>query len=178
MENRETGDTAKIAPDAEVQRGRIPADTFSIRLMLSRVLAGHLSIREACERTGLNRGNWQEWERGRRPHDQVEVSRVIAEGLDVDFTWLLLGGPLEGPRGRRVRPSAERSTPTILGYSPTAGRPIMGSDEHAGGGYSPAPNRPRPSTTRPTTTRKNVRPDRRPSNQGESDRTRRPVRVG
>lgn len=178
MENRETGDTAKIAHSDEPRRGRIPADTFSIRLMLSRVLAGHLSIREACERTGLNRGNWQEWERGRRPHDQVEVSRVIAEALDVDFNWLLLGGPLEGPRGRQVRPSADRPTPTILGLLPLTMRPIMGSDGRTRGGYPVTSNGPRPKPARPTTDRKNVRPDRRPSNMGESDRTRRPVRVG
>lgn len=112
---------------AEDQRaGRIPADTFSNRLILTRALAGHLSIREACERTGLNRGNWQGWERGLRPRDQVETCRLIAEAMDVDFNWLLFGGPLAGAQGPRVtkRPGTVR-------------RPYVGGPQR------PMPDRPK-----------------------------------
>jgi transcriptional regulator with XRE-family HTH domain len=112
-------------------QGRIPADTFSNRLLLARALAGHLSIREACERTGLNRGNWQGWERGLRPRDQVEVSHVIAEALDVDFNWLLLGGPLEGPRGRVIpkRPGSVRFTYLARAVRATSDRPKVRTDQ-------------------------------------------------
>jgi len=79
--------------------GRIPADTFSNRLLLTRALAGHLSIREAADLTGLNREAWRDWERGRRPRDILDVCRRIAEALDIDEHWLLFGGPLAGPRG-------------------------------------------------------------------------------
>jgi transcriptional regulator with XRE-family HTH domain len=116
--------------------GRIPADTFSNRLLLARALAGHLSIREACERTGLNRGNWQDWERGRRPRDQVEVSQTIAEALDIDFNWLLLGGPLLGARGRPTK------------------RLDANTD-----GYRCPPSGPPRSTTRPSPNRPKVRTD-------------------
>src|SRR5688572_18870724 len=79
--------------------GRIPADTFSVRLVLARHLAGRLSIERAAAMCGLNPGNWAHWEDGRRPRDLVDVAQAIAEGLDVDFNWILLGGPLAGPRG-------------------------------------------------------------------------------
>lgn len=85
--------------------GRIPADTFSNRLLLARRLCG-LTIREASAQTGLNYGSWSNWENGMRPQDMVETCRLIAEALDVDFNWLLLGGPLAGPRGMPTkRPS-------------------------------------------------------------------------
>lgn len=111
-------DTARAAPDIAGQ-GRIPADTFSNRLLLARALAGHVSIREAADMTGLNRGAWDGWERGRRPRDILDVVRRIADALDVDFNWLLLGGPLAGPRGvptkRAARPNRD--------YAPVASRP-------------------------------------------------------
>lgn len=125
------------------QRGRVPADTFSNRLLLARAMAGHLSIREACERTGLNRGNWQGWERGLRPRDQVEISRLIANELDVDFNWLLLGGPLEGPRGRVVtkRPGTDRVTYFAVPTRPKSDRPKVRGD-------SPRPISPQPGQPR------------------------------
>lgn len=111
--------------------GRIPADTFSNRLLLARALAGHLSIREACERTGLNRGNWQGWERGQRPRDQVEVSQTIADALDVDFNWLLLGGPLAGAHGPRVakRPGKDRVAYLSRSVRPMSDRPKVRTDQ-------------------------------------------------
>lgn len=101
------------------QRGRIPADTFAVRLMLARALAGHLSIREACELTGLNRGSWQGWERGLRPRDILDVAQCIAASLDVDEHWLLFGGPLAGPRGM---PTKRPPSPTHE-YLPVPIRP-------------------------------------------------------
>lgn len=84
-------------------RGRIPADTFANRLILARALAGHLSIREAADLCKpLGRGAWTNWERGARPADLLETARIISEKLDVDFDWLLFGGPLDGPRGRPI----------------------------------------------------------------------------
>ena len=78
--------------------GRIPADTFANRLVLARRLAD-LTIREAAAQAGLNYGSWSNWENGMRPQDLVDIAGRIAEALDVDFNWLLLGGPLAGPRG-------------------------------------------------------------------------------
>lgn len=117
---------------ADNQRpGRIPADTFSNRLILARALDGHISIREACEKTGLNRGNWQGWERGLRPRDQVEVCRIIADALDIDFNWLLFGGRLAGAQGPRIlykRSGTDRVTYLTGPTRPMPGRPKVRED--------------------------------------------------
>jgi transcriptional regulator with XRE-family HTH domain len=86
----------------EGQPGAVPADTFAVRLVLSRHHAGRLSIEQAAKRCGLNSGNWANWEDGRQPRDRVEVAQQIAEGLGMDFDWLLLGGPLIPARGKPV----------------------------------------------------------------------------
>lgn len=84
--------------------GRIPEDTYARRLMLARDHAGHLSIREAAERCGLNYHTWADWERGSASRTLIDDAETIAEGLDVDRDWLLHGGPLTRPeKPRRVR---------------------------------------------------------------------------
>jgi len=103
MDTANPGDPRTSAEEASpTTTGRIPADTFSNRLLLARKLAG-LSQREAAEQTGLNYGSWSNWENGMRPLDLLDVARRIADALDVDFNWLLLGGPLAGPRGVPVK---------------------------------------------------------------------------
>jgi len=83
---------------------RIPEDTYAHRLMLARAAAGHLSIREAAEKCGLNYATWANWERGTRSRTMVEDAEAIAEGLGTDRDWLLHGGPLTAPvKARRVR---------------------------------------------------------------------------
>lgn len=98
------GDERELVVDAEsTTRGAIPADTFAARLMLARMHAGHLSIREAADQCGIGRGAWTNWERGARPADILEVSRRIADALDINYNWLLFGGRLTGPRGVPTR---------------------------------------------------------------------------
>jgi len=80
---------------------RIPEDTYANRLMLARAAAGHLSIREAAEKCGLNHATWANWEHGTRSRTVLDDAEAIAEGLNVDRDWLLHGGPLTAP----VRPS-------------------------------------------------------------------------
>lgn len=83
---------------------RIPEDTYAHRLMLARADAGHLSIREAAEKCGLNYATWANWERGTRSRTIVEDAEAIAEGLGIDRDWLLHGGPLTRPnKPRRIR---------------------------------------------------------------------------
>lgn len=84
--------------DTAMPSGRIPADTFANRLLLSRKLAG-MTIEEAAAAADLNRSSWANWENGRRPHAMVDVCQAIAAALDIDFNWLLLGGPLLPARG-------------------------------------------------------------------------------
>lgn len=83
--------------------GDVPADTFSVRLLLARHHAGRLSIEQAAKRCGLNAGNWVRWEDGASPRDKVEVAQAVAAGLDINFNWLLLGGPLLPALGRLTK---------------------------------------------------------------------------
>lgn len=85
-------------------RGRIPADTLSNRLVLSRRLAG-MTIDEAAAAAGVTSSSWANWEAGRRPQRETDVIGAIADALDIDFNWLLLGGPLAGARGRPAKRS-------------------------------------------------------------------------
>lgn len=87
-------------PMRKAQRGDIPADSFAARLMLARMHAGHLSIRDAAERCSLGRGAWTNWEKGALPGDIIGVATVIADKLDIDRDWLLFGGALSEDRQR------------------------------------------------------------------------------
>jgi transcriptional regulator with XRE-family HTH domain len=90
--------------DTEQREGRVvaavPADTFGHRLMLVRAHCGHIPVREAADRCGLNYGSWSNWERGKMPRDLLEVVEAIAQGLGIDEEWLLRGGPLARPERR------------------------------------------------------------------------------
>jgi transcriptional regulator with XRE-family HTH domain len=121
------------APAAKI--GRRPADTFANRLLLTRSLAGHLSIREATDLTGLNREAWRDWERGRRPRDILDVCRRIADALDIDHDWLLFGGALAGPRGLPTKRAADNTH----GYPQRHVRPRENRPEgRPSGGQRPA----------------------------------------
>ena len=88
----------------------IPADTFGVRLMLVRAHAGHMTVKDAADKCGLNYGSWSNWERGKMPRDLLDVVEAIAEGLGIDRDWLLHGGPLTRPsRKPRVRFASFRS---------------------------------------------------------------------
>lgn len=89
----------------------IPADTFGVRLMLVRAHAGHITVKEAADRSGLNYGSWSNWERGKMPRDVVDVVDAVAEAFDIDRDWLLRGGPLTSTsRIRKVRFASIRSS--------------------------------------------------------------------
>jgi transcriptional regulator with XRE-family HTH domain len=117
----------------DVREGRViaqvPEDSYAHRLMLARAHAGHLSIRAAAERCGLNHATWANWERGMRSRTLVEDAEAIAETLGVDRDWLLHGGPLTVPERRRRAAATQRKT-----YA--SARP--------GERYSRAHRRPRP----------------------------------
>src|SRR4051812_29405158 len=95
----EPDERASVAGAQGQARQDIPADTFALRLAIARHHAGRLSIEQAAKACGLNSGNWQRWEDGALPRDKVETAQHISDGLGIDFNWLLLGGPLTGPRG-------------------------------------------------------------------------------
>lgn len=93
----------------------IPTDSFAHRLLLVRAQSGHLTVKDAAEKCGLNAAAWAKWElRGSLPRDIVDVANAIADGLGIDRDWLLHGGPLT--RSERVR--RQRVT-----YGPRPSRP-------------------------------------------------------
>lgn len=128
---------------ATAPRRRIPADSFSNRLLLARRLAG-MTIDQAASACGLNKSSWANWENGKRPHGQVELCGVISEVLDVDFNWLLLGGPL-APASSRPTKRSEPNTDWYPEFRPGATA-----------GYGPYPA----SSNRPSDLRPNGRHDR------------------
>lgn len=117
------GDAHNERDETQTQRRRpIPADTLAVRLAIARMHAGHLTIREASERCGLNYGSWSNWENGSKPRDLLDVVGAVSEGLDVDHDWLLFGGPLTGGRGVPT----DRAGRLNMRYPPAAVRPGSG----------------------------------------------------
>lgn len=147
------GDAHDERDETQTQRRRpIPADTLAVRLAIARMHAGHLTIREAAERCGLNYGSWSNWENGAKPRDLLEVAHAVSEGLDVDHDWILFGGALAGPRGMPVkarRRSPEGPGEVTLRYPVKAVRP---RDTRPNGRPSPGQRPgtpPRPEQRRP-----------------------------
>lgn len=97
--------------------GRIPADSFRVRLAIVRTVMGW-NYDQAQAATGISSESWRLWEKGARHcSDVIGVSRRIAQVTPYDQTWLALGGPLareeERPlatarRGRRNPASNSR----------------------------------------------------------------------
>lgn len=141
----ERDDTAKVVDESSPQTpGRRPADTFAVRLLLARHLNG-MTISDAAEASGLNDATWSTWEAGRRPRDQVEVCQRIADALDVDFNWLLLGGPLAGPRGMPTkRPPGLNMRYPSQAARPRVTRPNGRAAEGQRPGAPPHPEQRRP----------------------------------
>lgn len=152
---------------APAKSARIPVDSFAHRLMLARAHAGHLSIRESAELTGLGRGAWTHWEKGGMPVDMEYVVEVISEKLGVDPVWLLHGGALAEPetRSRRQRWSTVRPA-----HAP---KPSQTTGPKLRPAKVPSPGPERTTVDRPP----NNRPSGRPARSAPSPHTRRPVRL-
>ena len=69
---RTMSNVAELAPRMP---GRVPTDSFALRLMLMRAELG-LSIEEAAERCGLAMSTWATWERGTKPQRMDEKVRL------------------------------------------------------------------------------------------------------
>lgn len=148
--------------DSPTQRRRpIPADTLMVRLAIARMHAGHLTIREAADRCGLNYASWSNWEQGSRPRDLLGVTHAISEGLDIDHDWLLFGGRLAGARGM----------PTIRATEVNKGYPPIG--QTADGDNRGYPN----VNLRPLDTRPSGRPGTHKDRPTTGPVPRRPVRI-
>lgn len=71
----------------------VPIDSFGARLALVRQHLG-LNVKEAAKRCDINDQSWRNWEAGKAPRGMDRVARKIATALAVDYTWLMVGGPL------------------------------------------------------------------------------------
>lgn len=122
-----TANTGEAAGTTPARQGRIPADTLSNRITLARKLDGvtiKQAVKQVYDRTGikLSESSWANWEGGMRPQRETDVIQAIAEGLDVDESWLMFGGPLAGPRGRETRGLTKRPTSDTVWYPTSAVR--------------------------------------------------------
>lgn len=105
--------------------------------MLARRLAG-MTIDQAAAAAGVTPSSWANWEAGRRPQRETDVIGAIADALDIDFNWLLFGGPLLSARGRLTKRAGEDTltyhlapaVPPRSSTRPTAHRPKVRTDQH------------------------------------------------
>ena len=74
---------------------QVPLDTFGARLAIVRQHMGGWNVKRTADRCGLDDQKWRNWESGRtKPRDLTAVCRTISEACQVDFVWLIAGGPL------------------------------------------------------------------------------------
>lgn len=76
------------------QDGRVPADTFPIRLAIVRADMGW-NYDQAQTATGINSETWRLWEKGKRHCTTMErTCRSIAAVTGFSYEWLMVGGRL------------------------------------------------------------------------------------
>jgi transcriptional regulator with XRE-family HTH domain len=128
-----TGTTTGARPGDPPAGGSIPPDTFGTRLVLARMHAGYMTVKDAADRCGINYGSWSNWERGKKPRDLLEAVKRISAGLGVDRNWLLFGGPLSGAdENQRLWPGeGVRSSSWLRSSTPRArSATILGRVDH------------------------------------------------
>lgn len=92
----------------------IPIDSFGARLALIRQYRGGLNVARAASMCGLDDQSWRNWEAGRSlPQDYPGVCLLISERLGIDYTWLMVGGPIRtqgtSEETRKSRPARSRN---------------------------------------------------------------------
>jgi len=113
-------------------RGAIPSDTFSMRLVIVRHFAGRLSIEQAASQAGINPEAWRRWEDGARPRDLIEATTAISEAYGIDLNWLMFGGPLIPARGKPTkRPNSVTATKPPLPVRPLGTHPKGRADSRS-----------------------------------------------
>lgn len=77
--------------------GRVPEDTFPIRLAIVRAAMGW-NYDQAARATGVNSETWRLWEKGRRHCTTLDSTcRQIAGVTGLSYEWLMIGGTLAAP---------------------------------------------------------------------------------
>lgn len=94
---------------------RIPEDTFGARLAVVRQNM-RWNVSEAAGECGIKAATWRLWEdTDSLPRNIFDVCSKISRRTGFKYEWLLMGGPLESPKGVRSRWSSHhvlRGVPT------------------------------------------------------------------
>ena len=80
----------EAAQTAETWVPNPKTDTFGDRIRLLRYDLG-LTVEEVSTLCSLPAHSWWNWENGRKPRDLVDVVNKIADGTNVNRTWLMFG---------------------------------------------------------------------------------------
>lgn len=101
------------------REGRVPADTFPIRLAIVRAEQGW-NYDQAAAATGIGSETWRLWEKRKRHCTTLEVTcRKIAAATGFSYEWLMVGGTLADPTPPRDGGHGQADTPAInTDYSP------------------------------------------------------------
>jgi hypothetical protein len=81
----------------------VPLDTFGARLAIVRQHMGGWNVKRVADHCGLDDQKWRNWEAGRsNPRDMPAICRQISDACEIDYVWLIAGGPL---RSRCFQPA-------------------------------------------------------------------------
>ena len=76
--------------------GWVPTtESFGARLALTRQ-ALRLNTKQAAEKCDIWPETWRRWERGHSPREMDVIAHRVADGLGVDYVWLLSGVTADG----------------------------------------------------------------------------------
>jgi DNA-binding XRE family transcriptional regulator len=80
-----------------MQHDPLPMESFGARLAIVRQYVGGWNVSRAARACGIDAQTWRNWEAGRYPHNLEAACLRISEALNIDYRWLMIGGPLRPP---------------------------------------------------------------------------------
>lgn len=91
-------------------RGRVPADTFPVRLAIVRAEMGW-NYDQAARATGIGSETWRLWEKRKRHCTTLEQTcRTIEAATGFSYEWLMVGGALD------ASPTDPNGAPVMTGW--------------------------------------------------------------
>ncbi len=107
-----------------VRSGRVPEDSFPIRLAIVRAEMGW-NYAAAEKATGIGGETWRLWEKRKRHCTTLDVTcRRIAAVTGFSYEWLMVGGQLAPPEPPNDTDVVRRKSPWIYGPSVTLGTSV------------------------------------------------------
>lgn len=94
--------------------GRVPGDTFAVRLAIVRAEMGWNYV-QAGKATGIGPETWRLWEKRERHCTTMEATcRLIAAKTGFSYEWLMVGGSLATPEPPDTNPRVTGPTNPCL----------------------------------------------------------------